>query len=121
MAKSKAKSGKAPKAPKKGGEQRKHPRVSLNMLVQVDVASIESFKSEHCANISEGGMFLRTKDVRPIGTSLFFQLVLKDGGPLIEGQAKVVRVEGDGMGVEFESLLEPSKSIVAALVAERHG
>jgi molecular chaperone DnaK len=100
-------------------DQRKHPRVSLNLLVQVDVESIDVFKNEHCANISLGGMFLKTKDVRPLGSSLFFQLKLKDGGPLIEGQAKVVRVEKDGMGVEFESLLEPSKSIVAALVAER--
>ena len=97
--------------------RRKHPRVALNMLVQVDVASIDSLKGE---NISEGGMLLRTKDVRPVGDSFFFQLRLKDGGTLIEGQARVVRHEPDGMGVEFESLLEPSKSIVAALVRERH-
>lgn len=112
-----AKSKPAKASPK--SDKRKHPRVSLNMLVQVDVESIEKFKDEHCADISAGGMFLRTKDVRPVGASVFFQLKLKDGGPLIEGQARVVRVADDGMGVEFESLLEPSKSIVAALVAER--
>lgn len=114
----KTKSGKSSKSP---SERRRHPRVPLNMLVQVDVESIESFKSEHCANISEGGMLLRTKDLRPVGTSFFFQLKLKDGGPLLEGQVRVVRHEKDGMGVEFESLLEPSKSIVAALVKEQAG
>ncbi len=111
-------------APKSG---RKHARVNLGMLVQVNVDTIAAFKQDHCANISEGGMFLRTDELRPIGSSLFFQFTLKDGGALIEGMAKVVRVveqpgpEPRGMGVEFESLLEPSLSIVKALVDERRG
>jgi hypothetical protein len=100
-------------------EQRKFPRVSLGLLIQVRASSIEEFKSYHCENISTGGMFLRTTQRRPLGTEVFFQFTVAGGGTLIEGLGKVVRITDDGMGLEFVSLLEPSASIVHKLVNDR--
>ena len=101
------------------GEQRRAPRVSLGLLIQVRASSIDEFKAVHCENISTSGMFLRTKERRPLGVEVFFQFTVAGGGTLIEGLGKVVRITDDGMGIEFVSLLEPSASIVRKLVDDR--
>jgi hypothetical protein len=100
-------------------EQRRAPRVSLGLLIQVRSSSIDEFKQVHCENISTSGMFLRTKERRPLGVEVFFQFTVSGGGTLIEGLGKVVRITDDGMGIEFVSLLEPSASIVRKLVDDR--
>jgi hypothetical protein len=100
-------------------EQRRAPRVSLGLLIQVRASSIDEFKQVHCENISTTGMFLRTKERRPLGVEVFFQFTVAGGGTLIEGLGKVVRITDDGMGIEFVSLLEPSASIVHKLVDDR--
>lgn len=100
-------------------EQRRAPRVTLGLLIQVRSSSIDEFKQVHCENISTSGMFLRTTERRPLGVEVFFQFTVSGGGTLIEGLGKVVRITDDGMGIEFVSLLEPSASIVKKLVDER--
>lgn len=110
---------KAP-APKEGGaDNRRHPRVPLDVLVQLRSDSVDAFRAMHARNLSIGGMFIATKEKRPQGAEIFFQFTVKDGGTLIEGLGRVVHVSDDGIGVEFVSVLEPSASIIRALVDER--
>jgi hypothetical protein len=101
------------------GEQRRAPRVSLGLLIQVRAANLEEFRSVVCDNLSVGGMFLRTAERRPLGTEFFFQINVAGHGTAIEGLGKVVRITDDGMGIEFVSLLEPSATRVRELVTER--
>jgi hypothetical protein len=100
-------------------EQREHPRVGLGLLIQIRATSIGEFKAVHCDNISLGGMFLKTAERRPLGAEVFFQFTLKDGGTLIEGLGRIVRLADDGMGLQFVSVLEPSATIIRRLVDER--
>ena len=100
-------------------EQRQHPRVALEVLVQVKSDSIEEFRALHAKNISVGGMFIASTMARPMGAQLFFQFTVKDGGTLIEGLGKVVHSSPTGMGVEFVSVLEPVASIIRTLVEQR--
>ncbi len=102
-----------------GREKRKHPRVPLEMLVQVKSDSIEAFKAMHAKNLSVGGMFIEEAPPRPVGTQIYFHFTVKDGGTLIEGLGKVVHASDKGMGVEFVSVLEPSASIIRTLVTQR--
>jgi hypothetical protein len=102
-----------------GADQRKHPRVPLDFLVQIKSDSIEQFKSMHAKNISLGGMFIETTTPRPKDSQVYFQFTVKDGGTLIEGLGRVVHASDKGMGVEFVSVLEPSASIIRVLVEER--
>jgi c-di-GMP-binding flagellar brake protein YcgR len=104
---------------KPAAEQRQHPRVRLGLLIQIRASSIDEFKSVHCDNISLGGMFLKTAERRPLGAEVFFQFTLKDGGTLIEGLGRIVRIADDGMGLQFISVLEPSATIIRRLVDER--
>jgi hypothetical protein len=100
-------------------EQRRAPRVPLDLLIQIRASSLDEFRQVHCANISSSGMFLRTTDRRPLGVEFFFQFTVAGGGTLIEGLGRVVRIADEGMGIEFVSLLEPSASIVQKIVDDR--
>lgn len=102
-----------------GFEHRKHPRVPLELLVQVTSDSIAQFRAVHAKNLSVGGMYIETPTPRAVGASVFFQFTVKDGGTLIEGLGRVVHASTTGMGVEFVSVLEPSASIIRKLVADR--
>lgn len=130
MSKSKSKKNKAAKRP--GEENRQHPRVPLDVLVQVKSDSIAQFRAVHAKNLSVGGMFIATNEgagtmsesgkiaaAKSVGTQVFFQFTVKDGGTLIEGLGKIVHASPAGLGVEFVSVLEPSASIIRALVEER--
>lgn len=104
---------------KNQGEQRRAPRVSLGLLIQVRASSMDEFKAVHCENISLSGMFLRTRERRPLGTEVFFQLNVTGAGAVIEGLGRVVRITDDGVGIEFVSLVDTSEEMVRALVEER--
>lgn len=107
----------------KGAELRVHPRVPLELLVQVRSDTVEQFRQVHARNVSAGGMFIATPPAgatpRAIGTQVYFQFTVKDGGTLIEGLGKIVHASATGIGVEFVSVLEPSASIIRTLVDER--
>jgi hypothetical protein len=64
-------------------------------------------------------MFIETPAPKKVGSSLYFQFTVKDGGTLIEGLGRVVHASDKGMGVEFVSVLEPSASIIRTLVDQR--
>lgn len=121
MATKKKASSKTGERKRSGGarEHRKHPRVPLELLVQVTSDSIAQFRAVHAKNLSVGGMYIETQAPRAVGASVFFQFTVKDGGTLIEGLGRVVHSTKTGMGVEFVSVLEPSASIIRKLVADR--
>jgi molecular chaperone DnaK len=104
-------------------DRRRFTRVPLDLLIQYRFESFDAFMSEYAADVSVGGMFVRTRDPRPIGTMIYLQFTLKDGIRLIEALGKVVRVVsgGDepGMGIEFVNLDEDSREMVEAIVRER--
>ena len=110
-----------------GADKRAHPRVALEVLVQVKSDTIAEFRQVHAKNLSVGGMFIAApssaeasaKPLRALGTQIYFQFTVKDGGTLIEGLGKIVHASAAGLGVEFVSVLEPSASIIRALVDER--
>ena len=102
-----------------GPENRKHPRVPLEVLVQVRSDDVHTFRALHAKNLSIGGMFIETRERREQGAQVYFQFTVKDGGTLIEGLGRVVHVSERGMGIEFVSVLEPSATIIRTLVDER--
>jgi uncharacterized protein (TIGR02266 family) len=102
--------------------QRRHPRADMPIVVEYRVASYEQFLSEYAANLSVGGIFIRTDEPCVLGATIFFQFKLDAGSTLIEGMGKVVHVSEDGeagMGVEFLELADDSREIIAEIVADR--
>ena len=75
-------------------------RVPLETRVQFKFDRFDGFISEYSANISPGGLFLRTRAPQPPGTVLDFEFRLGDGFELIRGRGEVVwnRLEDEGAG-----------------------
>lgn len=103
-------------------ERRRYPRAPLNLLIQYRFDTFEDFMAEYALDISEGGMFIRTKEPRAEGSMIYLQFALKDGTRLIEALGRVVRVNGDddaGMGIEFVNCDQDSRALIEAIVRER--
>jgi molecular chaperone DnaK len=99
-------------------------RVPLETRVQFKFDRFDGFISEYSANISPGGMFIRTRVPQPPGTVLDFEFRLGDGFELIRGRGEVVwnRLEDEGparpggMGIHFLELAEGSRELVYRIV-----
>lgn len=94
-------------------DQRNHPRFSINR----EFESIGELIDEYVVNISQGGIFIKSREPLPVGTEvdLKFTIILDDF-ETIEGQGKVVRSITDGaeagMGVEFTEMNEKSRRVI---------
>jgi uncharacterized protein (TIGR02266 family) len=109
-----------------GEDRRKFPRVPLSLLIQYRFDTLEDFLSEYSVDISQGGMFIRTDDIREEGSLVYLQFYLRDGAKLIEGLGKVVRVihpdpleepkKDPGMGIEFVNFDEESMTLINQIV-----
>jgi uncharacterized protein (TIGR02266 family) len=101
-------------------------RVPLQTRVQFKFDRFSGFISEYSANISPGGMFLRTKEPRSPGTVLDLEFRLGDGYELIKGRGEVIWVRAEdegsgrpaGMGIRFLDLSEGSRELIYRIVDE---
>ncbi len=110
------------KAKKSGAERRQYPRAPVSLLIQYRFDTLEDFLAEYSTDVSIGGMFIRTQDVRDEGSLIYLQFCLRDGAKLIEGLGRVVRInpatddEPGGMGVEFVNFDDESMKLIAQIV-----
>jgi molecular chaperone DnaK len=112
--------------PNFSADRRRHPRAQVSLLVQYRFNTFEDFLAEYSADLSVGGIFIRTDDVREEGALIHLQFWLEDGTRLIEGTGRVARVihPGDpnqpaGMGVKFVSLDAASTELIQRIVAAK--
>lgn len=89
---------------------------------------IETFVSEYSANLSMGGIFIKTRNPRKIGTVVELRMNLQNGKELVDAVGRVVRVihPGDeytgatpGMAVEFTDLNKDSKRIIEKCLMDK--
>ncbi len=94
-------------------EHRHHTRVVINQ----EFDCIEDYIAEYVTNISQGGVFIRSKNPLPVGTKVTLQFsVILDDFEEVCGEGEVVRVnnspEDTGMGVAFTRLDAESKELI---------
>ena len=107
------------------GDRRLAPRVPYGRPVRLQFGPLQDVIEAATADISEGGMFIKTTSFRQPGAKLDFRIALSDASALIEGSAEVVRVLGgdetelnSGMGVHFLELRGNSEELVRRVVDE---
>ncbi|HSS49706.1 MAG TPA: TIGR02266 family protein, partial [Thermoanaerobaculia bacterium] len=96
----------------------------LETRVQFKFDRFSGFLSDFSANVSPGGMFIRTRTPQPVGTVLELEFRLGDGFELIRGRGEVVwtRAEDEGpgrpagMGLRFLELSQGSKELIYRIV-----
>lgn len=95
---------------------RQEPRLTINK----EFDSFDQFIQEYVTNISQSGVFIKTKTPLAIGTQVDLRFsVIMDGIETIEGIGEVVRVSDDppGMGVVFRELSSYSTNLIGKLLA----
>jgi uncharacterized protein (TIGR02266 family) len=125
-----AQSHQQPRAEKKvqlptGEQRRKHTRVELETEVTFEGPS--NFYTGFTEDISEGGLFMSTYDIRPLGTKVEISFSLPSGHVVnAVGEVRWVRdpVDPDedslpGMGIMFNELLPEDRAAVEAFIKSR--
>lgn len=102
-------------------------RVPLETRVQLKFEKFSGFINEFSANISPGGIFIRSERPAPVGTLVDFEFRLGDGFELIKGRGEVawIRESSDdpahpaGMGLSFQEISPQGKELIYKVV-DRH-
>jgi molecular chaperone DnaK len=111
------------------GDRRGADRKPVGLLVRLAYATVEDFKLRFAHNLSRGGLFIQTREPKPVGTGVAFELRLSTGEKLLRGEGLVRWVEAEdpgatpprvpGMGIQFTRLDAASRALVEAAVSER--
>jgi molecular chaperone DnaK len=114
-------------------DKRRGDRLPIGLRVRLSYGSVDEFAEKFAVNISRGGVFIRTRDPKEIGTSLRLELLLATGEVALRAEGVVRWVQAEdpaarppkapGMGVQFARLDEASRSLVERMVTlkERRG
>lgn len=105
-------------------ERRRAPRVELETAV--NLFSDSNFFTGFTGDISEGGVFVVAYELQPVGTEVSVELGLPGGHEIkANGVVRWVRDPRDptqvapGMGIEFESLTDEDRAVIAEFVENR--
>lgn len=105
-------------------------RKPVTLKIKFKSGTLDEFIERYAVDISQGGIFIRTKDPLPVGTTLKFAFLLKDATPLIAGEGTVVWNRAHdpartgispGMGVRFDKLSSDSQGTLDEVLARKSG
>ena len=93
------------------------------MRIKLKYPDVETFIQKYAVNISRGGIFIATKQPKPVGTFVKFEFLLSDAGSssIIRGEGQVQwtkeydpahPMKAHGMGVKFSRLDADSQSVI---------
>jgi len=111
-------------APMQQDNRRKFARIYLDSKVKVVFRETEQRNQLLLDNISEGGLFLASEQLKPVGTKLHFEFRVQDGGETISGFGIVRWIESDpdkrkGMGIQFVEINPEGKKIISELFRKK--
>jgi uncharacterized protein (TIGR02266 family) len=107
---------------------RQGKRTPVTLKIKFKSETLEQFIERYAVDVSQGGIFIRTKEPLAVGTQMKFEFQLKDASPLIGGEGTVVWTrENDpsrpaiapGMGVRFDRLADGSQQVLEKILAEK--
>ena len=107
---------------------RQGKRTPVTLKIKFKSETIEQFIERYAVDVSQGGIFIRTKEPLAVGTQMRFEFQLRDASPLIAGEGTVVWTrENDpsrpaiapGMGVRFDRLAEGSQTVLERILSEK--
>ncbi len=97
----------------------------MGLLVKLAHKGVDEFASKYATNLSDGGMFIRTREPKAVGTELNFKVEIADGQRVLQGIAIVRWTRGEnnpggppGMGLEFLKLDPASRALVDRMLGK---
>ncbi len=114
-------------------DKRTGGRTPVGLAVRLSCETVDEFVDRFAVNISRGGVFIRTREPKPVGTRVALELKLQGGETVIRGEGVVRWIQAEsptarppaapGMGIQFTDLDERSRALVERMVSlkERRG
>ncbi len=103
---------------------RSNSRKAVGLLVKLKYSDVDEFAERYATNLSDGGMFIRSREPKPVGTEIKFRVEIASGERVLQGTAVVRWIRGPddpagspGMGVQFGTLDESSRALVDRMLA----
>ena len=102
-------------------------RVAVGLRLRLSYGNLDEFVERFAVNISHGGVFIRSRDPKPVGTVMVLEIYLSGGQRVIRGKGIVRWISAEdpqnrtrppGMGVEFLVLDAESRPILERLIAQ---
>jgi uncharacterized protein (TIGR02266 family) len=96
--------------------------------VRLRYPDLETFVEKYAPNVTRGGIFLASRDPRPVGQVLRFEVLLRQGAPVLSGEGRVTWVkEFDpaephrpyGMGVQFTQVDPQARPVLDRLLQKK--
>lgn len=109
-------------------ETRQSKRTPVTLKIKFKSATLDQFIERYAIDVSQGGIFIRTKDPLPVGTTMRFEFQLRDASPLIMGEGTVVWIRehspnqagvAPGMGVRFDRITESSQTVLDQILSQK--
>ena len=69
---------------------RQGKRTPVTLKIKFKSETLEQFIERYAVDVSQGGIFIRTKEPLAVGTQMKFEFQLRDASPLIAGEGTVV-------------------------------
>ncbi len=97
-------------------DRRRSPRAPVDLQVGLRFDSVQQFLCAYAGDISEGGMFVRVDSAgHEVGQTVTLRFEAGNER-IVEGTAKVVRVEPKGIALQFVALDDRSRRLVEMIV-----
>ena len=77
-------------------DKRAGERMPVGIAVRLSHGTVDEFVEKFAVNISRGGVFIRTREPKPVGTRVSFELRLAGGEAVVRGQGVVRWVQAEG-------------------------
>jgi uncharacterized protein (TIGR02266 family) len=96
--------------------------------VRLKYPDLDTFTERFAPNVTRGGIFLASRDPRPVGTVVRFEVSLVSGAPVLVGKGRVTWTKAHdpaepnkpyGMGVQFIELDRASRGVLDRLLRKR--
>jgi len=101
-------------------ERRRFARIPVELRLKFkSVEQIGNILDGHSADLSLGGIFIRTSHIKPLGTKVMIELPGEDEVFHIKGTVRSIRYdrgEPIGVGIEFENMDENTLSLIKQLI-----
>mgnify|MGYP000517634058 CR=1 FL=1 len=81
-------------------DHRSNARKAVGLLVKLSYTGVDEFAQRYATNLSDGGMFIRSRDPKPVGTELKFRVEQTAGCGLGNQQVAIdLNVAGNEQGI----------------------
>ena len=110
-------------------EKRREPRVAVGLSIKLSYGTLDDLVERQALNISRGGLFIRTRDPKPVGTPVALLVEVDAGARQIRARGVVTRTQtisapgepprDPGMGVRLVEVDPAGQALLDEIVAAR--